>query len=368
VTLVTIPAGGLGGVWIPHKGDEFSGVLSSIYTIDALNERVTVSFRAPRTGTLTRFETCISAVGNSPNNGLKLSFQQISASDGMANGTILGGGAAHITTAANTPSAAGWLATADFGAGVAVTAGDPLACVIEFGGAGWVTPDNVSVGYLSRCGDLGFPFGTSVLTTKQNGTLPIIALRYSDGTYAMIDEEVWPAVTQSTFDMDTGSAQNEAGLRFTVPAPMRLSALDFFLNFAAAGADFEVYLYAGGSTLVGPISHDGDHSSTVTGGVYYLFPLPTPVVLKPNTEYIVGLKPTTTNNVRLIYYTIDSLALMDAIPGGSEWYAVARAWSAGTPGSWARYQNGTDGYRRPRVFLCIDQFDYSARGRYQIGA
>lgn len=354
MALTTLPGQ---GVWIPTKADEGYQIGGSPYVIDATGEKFAVTFMAPKSGNLTRFETTITTLGNAPDNGLKCSFQSASSTDGLATGTILGAGAAaHVTTAGGSPSATGWFNPGDFGAVVAVTAGDILCAVIEFGGAGWVTPDSVGFGGTNRCGNTSLPFAMSATSTKNTSTFPIIALRYDDGTYCMADDEIWPGITHNDFDIDTGTSQNEAGLRFTVPVSMRLRAVEMFMLFAATSAEFELYLYdSGGSTVAGPITIDGDISSSATGLRFYLFVLPAPITLTANSEYVIAYKPTTTVNVRLFYYTFNSLEIMDSIPGGSEWYAIARAWSGGTPAAWTRYNTGT--FRRPRVYLGFDAID-----------
>lgn len=368
MALVTIPGGGF---WLPTKGDESYTIGAGAYVMDAASEKISVTFKAPKTGTLTRFEMTIAGVTNSPNNGLKCSFQSVSATDGLPTGTILGAGAgAHVTTAANSPSAAGWFNPGDFGATVAVTAGDVLCGVVEFGGAGWVSPDSVSFGSMNRCGNTSLTFAATALGTKQASTCAIFVLRYDDGTYAMVEDEIWPSITHGDFDIDTGTAKNECGLRFSVPVPMRLRAFAYHGLQFTTGGGYEVYLYnaAGTNVLGSALTIDTDITSSATTVRWYHIVLPTSVILTPNSEYILGIKPTTTVNTRVIYYTYISTAVMDAIPAGSEWYAVDRAWSGGNPGAWTRYNNGTDGYRRPRILLNFDQLSSGARPRAQFGA
>jgi len=354
------------GFWLPAKGDEAYQFIGTTFRIDAAGEKVQIVFRAPKTGNITGFGLTIITLGNAPDNGLKCSLQSIDAS-GVPSGSILASGNAHVTTAGGTPSATGWFEVT-LGAAVAVTRGtDILGAVVEFGGAGWVSPDSVSFGGTNRCGDTGCPYSISGTTTRQTSEFPSFILKYDDGTYSMVQDEVWPAILHADTDIDTGTAANEMGLRFLVPMPLRLRAVCCHMNFAAAGADFELYIYdAAGATVSGPIAIDGDHASTITSSRYYNFVLPAQVVLKPNQEYIFGIKPTTTNNVRLIYYTFNSLAIMDAIPGGSECYEVTRAWSGGTPGAWTRYNTGGNGFRRPRVFLWFDGVDYGVHPSFQV--
>jgi hypothetical protein len=372
MALTTIP--GL-GFWLPQKQDETYAVSGATYVMDASGEKVTVTFMAPKTGTLTRFEMLVATLTNAPDNGLKCSFQTVDGSTGLPTGTIMGSGSAHVTTAGGSPSAAGWFNPGDFGASVAVTAGDVLSAVVEFGGAGFTAGDSVAFGHLSRTGDLAFPFGASAAGTKQASTFPIIALRYNDGTYAMVEDEIWPVIADGEFTMDTGTAKNEFGMRFSLPVAVTLRALNLYLGNDAVNGACEVYLYDSGGTNIMPngaggtaaLAVDGDHASSGVVMRWKILPIPEPVTIAANTEYIVGVKPTTTINTRMVYYTVTSSALMDAIPGGSNFYAVDRAWSGGTPGAWTRYNNGTDGYRRPRVLLGISQLHGAGGGGGSFG-
>jgi hypothetical protein len=361
MSLTTIPGFGL---WMPCKSDESYQIGGATYVLDASGERMTVTFRAPKTGTLTRFEVVVSALTNAPDNGLKFSFQSASATDGMPSGTILGATAgAHVTTAGGSPSATGWLNPGDFGETVAVIAGDVLCAVVEFGGAGFTAGDNLGFGGRNRCSSTGIPFATSASGTKQATNFPIIALRYNDGTYAMVDDEIWPSITHGDFDIDTGTAKNECGLRFSVPVEMTLRAFYYHGLYQGANSQWELYLYdSGGLTVAGPVTIDGDHASSSTTVRWYQIVLPQAVTIAANSEYILGMKPTTIVNFRMTYYTFASSALLDAVPGGSNWYAVDRAWSGGTPGAWTRYNNGTDGYRRPRVLLNFSDVHDGAGG------
>lgn len=344
-----------GGLWIPEKTDESYQFAGGTFVMDASGEKVTITFQAPATGNLQRFEFYVQAVGNAPDNGLKCSFQQRSLTDGIANGTILGASnGAHVTTAGGTPSAVGWVNPGNFGEVAAVTIGDELSLVIEFGGAGFTAGDNITIGQLNRAGDTGLPFSTSATSSKQSSLLPVVALVYDNGDVYMVDEEIQPAKTTTDFDFDTGTSIREAGLKFQVPWNCALVGWRAFMNFAAGSADHEWRLYdASNNVLVGPISRDGDVGSSTTGSRWYLQRI-APYTLTRNTTYRLVVKPTTTTNVRLIRYQFDTAAHMLSVPPGlSSWCAT----SANSGLTWTDYNNGSDGYYMPRVHLNLNNFD-----------
>ena len=128
----TAPAGLAQGVWFPAWGAETYQASSSTYVMDLTGERVTVTFYAPRSGDIEGAACLVGAVGNAPDNGLRISLQNVSLTDGIADGTILGGTNAFVDTAAGQPAAAGWLESGDFAANETVVTGELVALAIEF--------------------------------------------------------------------------------------------------------------------------------------------------------------------------------------------------------------------------------------------
>ena len=77
-----------GGMWIPSRVDESSSAVNgSVHTMDASGEIAAVVFSVPRTGDLQGFEVYVQAVGNTPDNNVVFSFQDVDTTTGLPDGT-----------------------------------------------------------------------------------------------------------------------------------------------------------------------------------------------------------------------------------------------------------------------------------------
>jgi hypothetical protein len=300
---------------------------------------------------LDRFDFVIGTVTNSPDNGLRACFQGVDLATGLQNGTVLGATNNAKVTYAH-PVTTGWKST-DFGETVTVTRGQLIACVIEWAGA-FTASDSVAITQFNVIGGsatLAFPYGLSVTGTKQTSALPIIGLHYTDG-YAVVSEHV-PAITTHAavaYNVDTGTA-DEWGLRFQVPFPCRLDGLGLEGFFPVAGADFEVVLYDSADVVLSTLTHDGNVSGAASAGGQQ-FGLAAAADLTANVPYRVTIRPTTTANVTMAYFTFQSANLMDTMPGGQNFYMTSRLNQAG---AWTDYNAGT--FRRPRISLHFTAFE-----------
>jgi hypothetical protein len=343
------------------KHDETYALSASIYQLNAVNEICATVGYPPKAGNIDRIWFRVAAVGNAPDNGLQASLQSISASDGLNTGTILGATSnAKASTAAGTPSAVGGveLTLAEV---AAVTTTVPIAVVI--GSVSFTAGDDVTIAETNRTGDCGFPFSISSTNGKRTATMPIMAVRYDDGTWWMLDDEIPPFTAVSFFDYDNGTATKEVGERRIYPFPVRITRLRVFIFMAAANGSVDLHIYDDSNTdLITPITHDTDWSGNATAGRWVLFHLPTPLDVAANTAITVAFEPTTTVNLRIPYGEFDSAGLMQAMPPcHSGWYARSRGTSGS--GAWTDYNNGTDAYRRIRgLALELSGFDDGTGG------
>jgi hypothetical protein len=343
------------------KHDETYTLSASVYAMDAVNEICATVGYPPKAGNIDRIWFRVQAVGNAPDNGLQASIQSVSATDGLNTGTILGAtNNAKASTAAGTPSAAGGveLTLAEV---AAVTTTVPIAVVIGF--VSFTAADNVTIAETNRTGDTGFPFSISSTNGKRTATMPIMAVRYDDGTWWMMDDEIPPFTAVSFFDYDTGTAIKEVGERRIYPFPVRITRVRVFLSVAAANGSLDLHIYDASDTdLITPITHDTDWSGSATGFRWVLFHLATPLDVPANTAITIAFEPTTTVNLRLPYGEFDSAGLMQAMPPcDSGWYARSRGTSGS--GAWTDYNNGTDAYRRIRgMALELSGFDDGTGG------
>lgn len=344
-----------GGLWVPLLRRQDPTINASTYVMDASGEQCVLVFRAPRTGNLQGFGAYVAAVGNQPNNGLKFSFQSVSLTTGQASGTILGAtAAAHATTAANTPNAAGWVDPGNFGEVVAVTRGDLIAAVIAF--SSFTASDSVTVGGVSG-GNFtrGFPHGIAATSTKQTGVIPCFGIRYDDGTYESVVLDGWAVTALNQTSINTGSTPNEIGLAFQVPFPCTLKSVMVTLS-VAAGADYDIVVYdINGTTVLTTQSVDGDVTSG-TGTQFHEHDLNADIAISANAVYRVVIKPTTATSLTFNDHSFNSLALMETSGGGADFYLTART----DAGSWTNYNSGT--FRKPRISLQFNGFSDGVGG------
>lgn len=338
---------GAGG-WFPSYIPMTGSLGSSTYVMDAAGEKAVLILQAPRAGTLDRFDFNVATVTNSPDNGLRASFQGVSATDGQNDGTILGATNNAFVTYAD-PLTTGWKST-NFGETVTVTRGQLIACVLDF--PTFVAADSVALSSFAINAASGFPYGISVTSTKNQTNLLVVALHYTDG-YAFISTVV-PGCNSTTstgnFNVNTGTA-DEWGMGFQVPFPCKLNMVTATIS-VAAGANYEVLVYDSADTVLATLTMDGDITQSSSTRAYS-FVIQSELTLAINTTYRVTLRPTTTANLTMDYMGFAG-DLMDTLEGGSSWYMTSRL---NQGGSWTNYNNGTDGYRRPRMSLHLTAFD-----------
>lgn len=342
-----------GGLWIPmQKALGASALATNVYVMDATGEYVAMVIRAPKGGNLQGFECMVGAVGNVLDNGTTFSFQDVDLTTGLPDLVR----DQFVTTAASTPAAAGWYNPGNFNATRAVSRGDLVAMVIE--NPTFTAGDSLSISHLLAAvsGLQGFPYGVNVTGTKQLQSVPVFALRYDDSTYGFLGSECWAISSIGTWTANTGTTPDEVGLAFTLPFPARLSSV-MFTGSVAASADWDIVLYDSSSNVLATQSCDDDVTGS-TGSIFHSHTFDAAVELAGGSLYRVALKPTTANSITLPYGVFNSLPLMDTVEGGQAFYGTSRT----DAGSWTNYNNGTDGYRRPRMYLRFDAFDDGQTG------
>ena len=210
----------------------------------------------------------------------------------------------------------------------------------------------MSFGSTNHAADIAVPFATSATNTKQASNGPICAVRYSDNTYENVSTDIWPYATVTDYDIDTGTTPDEVGSVFDLPFPYHLDRVGLFM-INQTGALWDLVVYDAANNVLSTQSIDPDVVSSTSQVRWSEIPLATPVDI--DTELIrVVMKPTTTTNARLVYYTFSSLAIMNVVPGGADAYATERT----NAGSWTDHNSGT--FRRARVSIHMTEFDDGA--------
>lgn len=349
MALTTIP----GGLWIPAP-ISFAAVgapaLSDL-ALSASNNRVALVVQAPETGTLDLFETLLGAVSNAPDNAIRMSFQDISNSDGNPDGTQ-----DQYRDVSSGISANAWLAPpgvmtsdgTDGGTKRSVTRGDWIGCVIEY--TSFVVGDsfNIASSTQAAIGSKGIGDAncyanryTGTWGTKTSNS-PVIALKYSTGAYYPILSSVWPIKTINTRTFNSGSTPFQRGLRFKMPVPCRFAGVWIRCDLDNPAS---VVLYSAADSVLSTVAMP---SATRTSASAQNFTVLMPKVdLAANTLYRVVVKPLTGSSLSFYDFDINAAGLLAAIGGGVEWYST---W--GTTGSWT----DTD-TNRPYMGVLFDAFD-----------
>lgn len=327
-------------MWVPHPlaPNSNAPAYASGLTIDAAIEKVAFVFRAPKTGTLDKFEFRLNIVTQAPANGLKASFQDVSLTDGFPDGAV---DQFRVVTSGLVTNA--WIAPGlmtsdgtDLGSKRSVTMGDVLACVIEF--QSFNASDSLGIATLSH-DSLGgfsmFPY-TAHNTgswTKPGNNMGVMALKYNDGSYAYIGGDIYPFNNLITTNFSTGSTPSERGLIFQFPVAVKVAGAWIRLTSAASNTA-RLRLYdSDGTSQLESILIDSDAWAGVGGKTaFYWFTQERELLA--STSYRLALLPETGTNFTIYEFSVSAAALMDGVEGGQNWYLTTRsgagAWSPTT--------------------------------------
>lgn len=149
--------------------------------------------------------------------------------------------------------------------------------------------------------------------TSVGGTI-IAVLEFDDGSFGTIYGS-FPYTNASVGDnynnATTGgtgiAAGDERGIEVYPPFPMPVEGFWGEVYIAGNSSDFDIVLYEGTTALV-TVSVDAS-AIVVTGSARrFVVPLPALQLLNPALTYRLMIKPTTANNVRFQYFTLDDAA------------------------------------------------------------
>lgn len=342
-----------GGMYVPRPVTDESAAPNELTAlastgIDAADEKIAIIIRAPKTGNIRKILWNTGTVTT----GATIDVRVESVSAGLPSGTLFGANTNAAVVVNNTDDRV--LFTSTLTADAAVTRGDLLSIV-------WVNPavsaGNMVLAVILQDDIAGkkFPYYASQTGgswTTRHGAF-ILALEYSDGSYAFIDN-CWPiTVDFVTIAFNSGSAANYIGNRIQFPFPCRVSGCAVWIDF---DGDFAVELI--GSDGVTVLATTGTLSTSIRGtgtaGQQYWLTFNTDVDLAANTVYRLVVVPKSVTNVTL--YTMDAMsaAAMAAWEGGANIHYT----SAGSPsgvGSWTDTAT-----RRAMIFLRVTGFDDGA--------
>jgi hypothetical protein len=320
---------------------------TTTYVLDASGEIAAVIFKAPKTGSIDRVTAHVGAVGNTPDNGLRASLQNVNLTTGVNDGTP-----DENATIASGSVAVGLLEWT-LSASRSVTINEEVAVVIDI--PTFTAGDSVTITHQSTGGNsVGFPYGIAATSSKQSSAMPMLAVRYTTGEWYLLTPWFNLFSSTTTFNIDNGTTPDEVGLAFTLPWNAKLAEAQWSIAVQATTSDFDIVLYDASNTVLSTSSEEG-HIVASTSARRYLTMFDH-VTLTAGALYRLVIKPTTTNNVSLNYGVVPSGDLFLASQTGGVAYATART----DAGAWTNYDNGSDGYRIPYIQLWLSAVDDGA--------
>lgn len=357
MTIQTIPGTSL---WVPN-GCSFNVSLpafASMSTMTAAADRRAYIFQIPKTGTLDWFELRQNVNANTPDNGLRFSFQDLDANGDPDNTDD----EFSVITAGF--GAGAWLVPPSYmgaggggsGAKRAVTKGDWIACCVRF--ESFVAGDSVAISTFDQAGrpNLNFMLNSYLGVSSNSGTTWVttgqgaisIALKYDDGTYAALE---WPNMSPSAFNVRnfaSGSTPDERGFLFQMPFPARIKGMWIRVDPDAA---FDVVLYDAADSPVVTETIAFQNTYINQGGNAF-FPFATPYSMTKNVNYRLVVKPGA-SNVGIYDMDFNSSAIRIANVPHSTWMSTSRT----NAGAWTDTNTNF-----PLMGLVFDGFDDATGG------
>lgn len=320
----------------------FAPAFASIL-LDAVNEKAGAIFQPGKAGTVVGIEFLTGTVTTGGTVDVRL--ETVSVVSGNPSGTLFAANSNYSLVIADTDDNA-WLGAAQSLTGSAVVAlTDIVAAVI-------VVPAGANLN-IQRSGvpaRADFPYTSQFVASWSHSMLcPVVALRYSDGSYAYCPG-VWPTSSLTGTTFNSGSTPDERGIYFQVPFKCRVAGWWFH---GSKSGDMNVVLYdSDGSTALQTASLDQDVDATNADN-YYAGYFSGQTTLNINTWYRLAVKPTTVTSVKLWELGVSVAANMDGLEGGQKIYLSTRT----DAGAWT--QTATS---RPFMGIIIDQLDDGVGG------
>jgi hypothetical protein len=227
-------------------------------------------------------------------------------------------------------------------ADAAVTRGIPIGVVIANASPGSSLIPTV-LAYPDRAS--AFPYGLShngtSWTANIGGYYPMVALEYSDGSYEPIVGVLPPSATITSSTINTGTTPDVVGSLFQFAFPTRVGRAWIICN---GGGDFTVkivttaYNQGANTGVLATKTFDKDMRASVP--YLYMVEFDQNASISANTNYRFIVEPSTATSIVLYRMSLQSLAQMNAIPGGSS-FCFTSAKDPTTNGDWTDLNSGT---------------------------
>jgi hypothetical protein len=298
-------------------------------TLNASGDRYAFIVQCPKAGTLDKFEWRTGTVGNNPDNGLRMSFQAVSATTGHPDTTPVEYRDITGSFSATTWQVPGLMTNDGTDGGVkrVVTKGELLACVIDF--VSFTASDTIQIATLRhdiQTQGLGqISDGSSGSYSKLTSAAPVMALKYNDGTYAHFGPQpYWPISAINTYTYNSGSTPDEYAQKFSLLAPVRVAGVWLYTD---AENDFDIVLYDSGSSALATFSVDKDWRGS-TNGMVLEVRFSSSISLDAGSTYRLAVKPGA-SSTSVYGLQCPSSSYMTAMPWGSSSNVLSTRTDAG---------------------------------------
>lgn len=308
----------------PLAGGPTINVSSSLGDLNGANDFQEIILQAPHTGSITKIGFATGTVGTGCVVGIRL--ETVDLGTGRASGTLFGTNTFGNVTVADTDDNLHILVTLN--TACSITKGDFFAVKIDSNSGTPATlairsftDDNVWL-LPTQIDDDGSP--------ARLGFAPCICVEYSGDVYYPI-HGVWPIFGVPSYAYNTADTDEAFGLRFQLPAPMRVCGLWVWADFDG-GASIE--LLASNDTVLESLAVDKDlPMENINVGPHYLL-FDTSVELDANTLYRLVVRATEGTDVTIHGVSVNKTSQLGQLPCGVEFYLTQAPYSGSTYGTW----------------------------------
>lgn len=280
---------------------------------------------------------------------LRVGIQGVSTTDGppiQPNGTFASSGNAFANIAnASIPAANLWLRSGTVGGSLSISNGDKACMVVEVDA--YAGSDSISIsGASMRFSATGESADYNGSVWASSGARSMFhLLEYTDGTFGVIGPALPFEIFGSVVTYNSGSTPDEYANQITPATSMRVRGICAENPYSTSTGDVDFVLY-NGTTVLATASLDAQQlwltgTNTNTCGVFA-----TPITLTSGNTYYAAIKPTTTNNIRVVFTEADTASYWVVTGGGTDMAYATRT----DAGSWT-----TNTARRNNIYLMIDQ-------------
>ncbi len=278
--------------------------------VTSANASAAAIVQAPKTGTIDKIYVLVGSVsGTTPTIDCRLE----TLTGQFPSGTLLGAGSnATQAVATNT----GYIVT--LGTAVAVTRGQLFAIVFTYS-----LGTTINIKLNNGLFNLKFSYGAfKTAGAYAAASTPVCTVGYNDSSYPF-NYPLVPALATAT-NFNSSSTPDERGNKFNLLVGRRIAGIQVAYQNSSAAADFDLCLYStDGTTLLASVSIDADQLFGTSGGWMRVF-FSANVDLAIGNGYRVTVKPTTTTDNAWVRYQGASSAIMEALPGGTDWGGTSR--------------------------------------------